>query len=85
MEAEDAGIHSCEVAEIAALADYVQAGVRYVDGIHSRLCALGLRSEPGPLHAVMVMTDLAFHLQSFFEIPVVSVVLCKFAVGTLMM
>lgn len=86
MEAEDVGTHSYGAAEIAALLiDYVQVGVMYVNGIHSRLCAPHLMWDPDPLHAVMVMTGLAFHLRSFFEIPVVSVVLCKLVVGTLMM
>lgn len=86
MGAEDVDTHSCEAVEIAALlVDYVQVGVMYVNGIHSRLCALGLMWEPGPPHAAMVMTGLAFHLRSFFEIPVVSAVLCKLVVGTLMM
>ena len=66
----------------ALLVDYVQVGVMNVGCIHSRLCALDLMWESGPPHAVMV---IAFHPQSFFEIPVALAVLCKLVVGTLMM
>lgn len=65
------------------LVDYVQVGAMYVNGIHFHWCALDLMWVPGQLHAVMVMTVLVFHPQSFFEM-VVLVVPCKPAVGTLM-